>query len=383
MGLGRDRECAGRHGENGGARRRNRRTRAPTQTGLRTLERRRASAACPKNRRSDRLGSPSPAWSGSEIGRRRRCIATARSVEWRRQASVASAEKAAFGSHTVARVGSARGALRRFRSSNHRHGARSRAKQRAARPPVRPSARPPVRPFAHSPIRPFAHSPIRPSAHPPIRPSAHPPIRPSAHSPIRPSARPPVDPSDPSDPGNPSNPSNPSLDIRRTPLFAPLPMSIDALASRSDGLQRKPDTSIDAARTLRRRVRTDHPLRAVHRVPRSNRSVSAAHCRRNGVRMAAEPIKIDPSAYGPGAARDRPCDTLVAERGARTFAAPRRHRRAAAPMPARPPPASVFQRARRPHIIRASRIRRATGARRLRRMDRRARPRGAAHRNPR
>lgn len=187
----------------------------------------------------------------------------------------------------------------------------------------------------------------------------------------RPSARPPVD------------PSNPSLDIRRTPLFAPLPMSIDALASRSDGLQRKPDTSIDAARTLRRRVRTDHPLRAVHRVPRSNRSVSAAHCRRNGVRMAAEPIKIDPSAYGPGAARDRPCDTLVAERGARTFAAPRRHRRAAAPMPARPPPASVFQRARRPHIIRASRIRRATGARRLRRMDRRARPRGAAHRNPR
>lgn len=321
MGLGRDRECAGRHGENGGARRRNRRTRAPTQTGLRTLERRRASAACPKNRRSDRLGSPSPAWSGSEIGRRRRCIATARSVEWRRQASVASAEKAAFGSHTVARVGSARGALRRFRSSNHRHGARSRAKQRAARPPV--------------------------------------------------------------DPGNPSNPSNPSLDIRRTPLFAPLPMSIDALASRSDGLQRKPDTSIDAARTVRRRVRTDHPLRAVHRVPRSNRSVSAAHCRRNGVRMAAEPIKIDPSAYGPGAARDRPCDTLVAERGARTFAAPRRHRRAAAPMPARPPPASVFQRARRPHIIRASRIRRATGARRLRRMDRRARPRGAAHRNPR
>ncbi|CAJ2736493.1 Uncharacterised protein [Burkholderia pseudomallei] len=193
----------------------------------------------------------------------------------------------------------------------------------------------------------------------------------------RPSARPPVD------PGNPSNPSNPSLDIRRTPLFAPLPMSIDALASRSDGLQRKPDTSIDAARTLRRRVRTDHPLRAVHRVPRSNRSVSAAHCRRNGVRMAAEPIKIDPSAYGPGAARDRPCDTLVAERGARTFAAPHRHRRAAAPMPARPPPASVFQRARRPHIIRASRIRRATGARRLRRMDRRARPRGAAHRNPR
>lgn len=187
----------------------------------------------------------------------------------------------------------------------------------------------------------------------------------------RPSARPPVD------------PGNPSLDIRRTPLFAPLPMSIDALASRSDGLQRKPDTSIDAARTLRRRVRTDHPLRAVHRVPRSNRSVSAAHCRRNGVRMAAEPIKIDPSAYGPGAARDRPCDTLVAERGARTFAAPRRHRRAAAPMPARPPPASVFQRARRPHIIRASRIRRATGARRLRRMDRRARPRGAAHRNPR
>lgn len=321
MGLGRDRECAGRHGENGGARRRNRRTRAPTQTGLRTLERRRASAACPENRRSDRLGSPSPAWSGSEIGRRRRCIATARSVEWRRQASVASAEKAAFGSHTVARVGSARGALRRFRSSNHRHGARSRAKQRAARPPV--------------------------------------------------------------DPGNPSNPSNPSLDIRRTPLFAPLPMSIDALASRSDGLQRKPDTSIDAARTLRRRVRTDHPLRAVHRVPRSNRSVSAAHCRRNGVRMAAEPIKIDPLAYGPGAARDRPCDTLVAERGARTFAAPRRHRRAAAPMPARPPPASVFQRARRPHIIRASRIRRATGARRLRRMDRRARPRGAAHRNPR
>lgn len=321
MGLGRDRECAGRHGENGGARRRNRRTRAPTQTGLRTLERRRASAACPKNRRSDRLGSPSPAWSGSEIGRRRRCIATARSVEWRRQASVASAEKAAFGSHTVARVGSARGAVRRFRSSNHRHGARSRARQRAARPPV--------------------------------------------------------------DPGNPSNPSNPSLDIRRTPLFAPLPMSIDALASRSDGLQRKPDTSIDAARTLRRRVRTDHPLRAVHRVPRSNRSVSAAHCRRNGVRMAAEPIKIDPSAYGPGAARDRPCDTLVAERGARTFAAPRRHRRAAAPMPARPPPASVFQRARRPHIIRASRIRRATGARRLRRMDRRARPRGAAHRNPR
>lgn len=321
MGLGRDRECAGRHGENGGARRRNRRTRAPTQTGLRTLERRRASAACPKNRRSDRLGSPSPAWSGSEIGRRRRCIATARSVEWRRQASVASAEKAAFGSHTVARVGSARGALRRFRSSNHRHGARSRARQRAARPPV--------------------------------------------------------------DPGNPSNPSNPSLDIRRTPLFAPLPMSIDALASRSDGLQRKPDTSIDAARTVRRRVRTDHPLRAVHRVPRSNRSVSAAHCRRNGVRMAAEPIKIDPSAYGPGAARDRPCDTLVAERGARTFAAPRRHRRAAAPMPARPPPASVFQRARRPHIIRASRIRRATGARRLRRMDRRARPRGAAHRNPR
>ncbi|MDI6018558.1 hypothetical protein QLQ97_15055 [Burkholderia pseudomallei] len=160
-------------------------------------------------------------------------------------------------------------------------------------------------------------------------------------------------------------------------------MSIDALASRSDGLQRKPDTSIDAARTLRRRVRTDHPLRAVHRIPRSNRSVSAAHCRRNGVRMAAEPIKIDPSAYGPGAARDRPCDTLVAERGARTFAAPRRHRRAAAPMPARPPPASVFQRARRPHIIRASRIRRATGARRLRRMDRRARPRGAAHRNPR
>ncbi|CAJ3274758.1 Uncharacterised protein [Burkholderia pseudomallei] len=242
----------------------------------------------------------------------------------------------------------------------------------SARPPVRPSARPPVRPSAHSPIRPFAHSPIRPSAHPPIRPSAHPPIRPSA--------RPPVDPSDPSDPGNPSNPS---LDIRRTPLFAPLPMSIDALASRSDGLQRKPDTSIDAARTLRRRVRTDHPLRAVHRVPRSNRSVSAAHCRRNGVRMAAEPIKIDPSAYGPGAARDRPCDTLVAERGARTFAAPRRHRRAAAPMPARPPPASVFQRARRPHIIRASRIRRATGARRLRRMDRRARPRGAAHRNPR
>lgn len=321
MGLGRDRECAGRHGENGGARRRNRRTRAPTQTGLRTLERRRASAACPKNRRSDRLGSPSPAWSGSEIGRRRRCIATARSVEWRRQASVASAEKAAFGSHTVARVGSARGAVRRFRSSNHRHGARSRAKQRAARPPV--------------------------------------------------------------DPGNPSNPSNPSLDIRRTPLFAPLPMSIDALASRSDGLQRKPDTSIDAARTVRRRVRTDHPLRAVHRVPRSNRSVSAAHCRRNGVRMAAEPIKIDPSAYGPGAARDRPCDTIVAERGARTFAAPRRHRRAAAPMPARPPPASVFQRARRPHIIRASRIRRATGARRLRRMDRRARPRGAAHRNPR
>lgn len=195
--------------------------------------------------------------------------------------------------------------------------------------------------------------------------------------PVRPSARRPVD------PGNPSNPSNPSLDIRRTPLFAPLPMSIDALASRSDGLQRKPDTSIDAARTLRRRVRTDHPLRAVHRVPRSNRSVSAAHCRRNGVRMAAEPIKIDPSAYGPGAARDRPCDTLVAERGARTFAAPRRHRRAAAPMPARPPPASVFQRARRPHIIRASRIRRATGARRLRRMDRRARPRGAAHRNPR
>lgn len=193
----------------------------------------------------------------------------------------------------------------------------------------------------------------------------------------RPSARRPVD------PGNPSNPSNPSLDIRRTPLFAPLPMSIDALASRSDGLQRKPDTSIDAARTVRRRVRTDHPLRAVHRVPRSNRSVSAAHCRRNGVRMAAEPIKIDPSAYGPGAARDRPCDTLVAERGARTFAAPRRHRRAAAPMPARPPPASVFQRARRPHIIRASRIRRATGARRLRRMDRRARPRGAAHRNPR
>lgn len=321
MSLGRDRECAGRHGENGGARRRNRRTRAPTQTGLRTLERRRASAACPKNRRSDRLGSPSPAWSGSEIGRRRRCIATARSVEWRRQASVASAEKAAFGSHTVARVGGARGAVRRFRSSNHRHGARSRAKQRAARPPV--------------------------------------------------------------DPGNPSNPSNPSLDIRRTPLFAPLPMSIDALASRSDGLQRKPDTSIDAARTVRRRVRTDHPLRAVHRVPRSNRSVSAAHCRRNGVRMAAEPIKIDPSAYGPGAARDRPCDTLVAERGARTFAAPRRHRRAAAPMPARPPPASVFQRARRPHIIRASRIRRATGARRLRRMDRRARPRGAAHRNPR
>lgn len=321
MGLGRDRECAGRHGENGGARRRNRRTRAPTQTGLRTLERRRASAACPKNRRSDRLGSPSPAWSGSEIGRRRRCIATARSVEWRRQASVASAEKAAFGSHTVARVGSARGAVRRFRSSNHRHGARSRAKQRAARPPV--------------------------------------------------------------DPGNPSNPSNPSLDIRRTPLFAPLPMSIDALASRSDGLQRKPDTSIDAARTVRRRVRTDHPLRAVHRVPRSNRSVSAAHCRRNGVRMAAELIKIDPSAYGPGAARDRPCDTIVAERGARTFAAPRRHRRAAAPMPARPPPASVFQRARRPHIIRASRIRRATGARRLRRMDRRARPRGAAHRNPR
>ncbi|AJX83972.1 hypothetical protein BG97_5100 [Burkholderia pseudomallei 7894] len=321
MGLGRDRECAGRHGENGGARRRNRRTRAPTQTGLRTLERRRASAACPKNRRSDRLGSPSPAWSGSEIGRRRRCIATARSVEWRRQASVASAEKAAFGSHTVARVGGARGAVRRFRSSNHRHGARSRAWQRAARPPV--------------------------------------------------------------DPGNPSNPSNPSLDIRRTPLFAPLPMSIDALASRSDGLQRKPDTSIDAARTLRRRVRTDHPLRAVHRVPRSNRSVSAAHCRRNGVRMAAEPIKIDPSAYGPGAARDRPCDTLVAERGARTFAAPHRHRRAAAPMPARPPPASVFQRARRPHIIRASRIRRATGARRLRRMDRRARPRGAAHRNPR
>lgn len=212
------------------------------------------------------------------------------------------------------------------------------------------------------------------------RPSARPPVRPFAHSPIRPSARPPVDPSDPSDPGNPSNPS---LDIRRTPLFAPLPMSIDALASRSDGLQRKPDTSIDAARTLRRRVRTDHPLRAVHRVPRSNRSVSAAHCRRNGVRMAAEPIKIDPSAYGPGAARDRPCDTLVAERGARTFAAPRRHRRAAAPMPARPPPASVFQRARRPHIIRASRIRRATGARRLRRMDRRARPRGAAHRNPR
>lgn len=324
MGLGRDRECAGRHGENGGARRRNRRTRAPTQTGLRTLERRRASAACPKNRRSDRLGSPSPAWSGSEIGRRRRCIATARSVEWRRQASVASAEKAAFGSHTVARVGSARGAVRRFRSSNHRHGARSRAKQRAARPPV-----------------------------------------------------------DPGNPGNPSNPSNPSLDIRRTPLFAPLPMSIDALASRSDGLQRKPDSSIDAARTVRRRVRTDHPLRAVHRVPRSNRSVSAAHCRRNGVRMAAEPIKIDPSAYGPGAARDRPCDTLVAERGARTFAAPRRHRRAAAPMPARPPPASVFQRARRPHIIRASRIRRATGARRLRRMDRRARPRGAAHRNPR
>lgn len=193
----------------------------------------------------------------------------------------------------------------------------------------------------------------------------------------RPSARPPVD------PGNPSNPSNPSLDIRRTPLFAPLPMSIDALASRSDGLQRKPDTSIDAARTVRRRVRTDHPLRAVHRVPRSNRSVSAAHCRRNGVRMAAEPIKIDPSAYGPGAARDRPCDTIVAERGARTFAAPRRHRRAAAPMPARPPPASVFQRARRPHIIRASRIRRATGARRLRRMDRRARLRGAAHRNPR
>lgn len=233
MGLGRDRECAGRHGENGGARRRNRRTRAPTQTALRTLERRRASAACPENRRSDRLGSPSSAWSGSEIGRRRRCIATARSVEWRRQASVASAEKAAFGSHTVARVGSARGAVRRFRSSNHRHGARSRAKQRAARPPV--------------------------------------------------------------DPGNPSNPSNPSLDIRRTPLFAPLPMSIDALASRSDGLQRKPDTSIDAARTLRRRVRTDHPLRAVHRVPRSNRSVSAAHCRRNGVRMAAEPIKIDPS----------------------------------------------------------------------------------------
>ncbi|CAJ3984915.1 Uncharacterised protein [Burkholderia pseudomallei] len=253
MGLGRDRECAGRHGENGGARRRNRRTRAPTQTGLRTLERRRASAACPKNRRSDRLGSPSPAWSGSEIGRRRRCIATARSVEWRRQASVASAEKAAFGSHTVARVGSARGAVRRFRSSNHRHGARSRARQRAARPPVRPSA----------------HPPIRPSAHPPIRPSAHPPI----------------------DPGNPSNPSNPSLDIRRTPLFAPLPMSIDALASRSDGLH----TSIDAARTVRRRVRTDHPLRAVHRVPRSNRSVSAAHCRRNGVRMAAEPIKIDPS----------------------------------------------------------------------------------------
>lgn len=101
----------------------------------------------------------------------------------------------------------------------------------------------------------------------------------------RPSARPPVDPS------NPSNPSNPSLDIRRTPLFAPLPMSIDALASRSDGLH----TSIDAARTVRRRVRTDHPLRAVHRVPRSNRSVSAAHCRRNGVRMAAEPIKIDPS----------------------------------------------------------------------------------------
>ncbi len=345
MGLGRDRECAGRHGENGGARRRNRRTRAPTQTGLRTLERRRASAACPKNRRSDRLGSPSPAWSGSEIGRRRRCIATARSVEWRRQASVASAEKAAFGSHTVARVGSARGAVRRFRSSNHRHGARSRARQRAAHPPVRP--------FAHSPIRPFAHPPIRPSAHPPV------------------------------DPSNPSNPSNPSLDIRRTPLFAPLPMSIDALASRSDGLQRKPDTSIDAARTVRRRVRTDHPLRAVHRVPRSNRSVSAAHCRRNGVRMAAEPIKIDPSAYGPGAARDRPCDTLVAERGARTFAAPRRHRRAAAPMPARPPPASVFQRARRPHIIRASRIRRATGARRLRRMDRRARPRGAAHRNPR
>lgn len=332
MGLGRDRECAGRHGENGGARRRNRRTRAPTQTGLRTLERRRASAACPKNRRSDRLGSPSPAWSGSEIGRRRRCIATARSVEWRRQASVASAEKAAFGSHTVARVGGARGAVRRFRSSNHRHGARSRARQRAA----------------------------------------HLPICPSAHSP--------VDPSDPSDPGNPSNPS---LDIRRTPLFAPLPMSIDALASRSDGLQRKPDTSIDAARTVRRRVRTDHPLRAVHRIPRSNRSVSAAHCRRNGVRMAAEPIKIDPSAYGPGAARDRPCDTLVAERGARTFAAPRRHRRAAAPMPARPPPASVFQRARRPHIIRASRIRRATGARRLRRMDRRARPRGAAHRNPR
>ncbi|WP_179100479.1 hypothetical protein [Burkholderia pseudomallei] len=94
-------------------------------------------------------------------------------------------------------------------------------------------------------------------------------------------------------------------------------------------------------------------------------------------------IRLDPSAYGPGAARDRPCDTLVAERGARTFAAPRRHRRAAAPMPARPPPASVFQRARRPHIIRASRIRRATGARRLRRMDRRARPRGAAHRNPR
>lgn len=326
MGLGRDRECAGRHGENGGARRRNRRTRAPTQTGLRTLERRRASAACPKNRRSDRLGSPSPAWSGSEIGRRRRCIATARSVEWRRQASVASAEKAAFGSHTVARVGSARGALRRFRSSNHRHGARSRARQRAA------------------------HLPICPSAHPPV---------------------------------DPSNPSNPSLDIRRTPLFAPLPMSIDALASRSDGLQRKPDTSIDAARTVRRRVRTDHPLRAVHRIPRSNRSVSAAHCRRNGVRMAAEPIKIDPSAYGPGAARDRPCDTLVAERGARTFAAPRRHRRAAAPMPARPPPASVFQRARRPHIIRASRIRRATGARRLRRMDRRARPRGAAHRNPR
>ncbi|WP_229771351.1 hypothetical protein [Burkholderia pseudomallei] len=106
-------------------------------------------------------------------------------------------------------------------------------------------------------------------------------------------------------------------------------MSIDALASRSDGLQRKPDTSIDAARTVRRRVRTDHPLRAVHRVPRSNRSVSAAHCRRNGVRMAAEPIKIDPSAYGPGAARDRPCDTLVAERGARTFrrAAPASARR--------------------------------------------------------